>query len=113
MSVAVVQYPNANLANIISGTVFNLPAHSPINMTVNWNAPDASPKTMYVPPPSLMAPNGRLVISDKLGNCGTWNIIISCFGGLGTIDNLPSKTLNINNQSITLINDGAGNYVIT
>ena len=112
MTAAAIQFYTPTLGVISSGTVYNLPSSAPDEVTIIWNAADAAPKSMTIPPPALMVVPNTIVIKDKYGNAGTYNIVISIFGGVGTIEGASSLIINTNNQSIVLKNDGQGNYAI-
>ena len=112
MTTAVIQFNTPGMGIISSGTVYNLSNQVPDDVTIAWNAPDTSAKTMTLPAPSLMVVPNRIFIKDKIGNAGTYNITLTITGA-GTIEGASSFVMNLNNQCLVLENDGSGNYVYT
>lgn len=111
MVAATIQFNTPQLGTIISGDTYNLSSDVPDDVSIFWNSADAIAKTMTVYSPSLRVTKNKIIIKDKAGTAGTYPITITVAGG-GTIEGASSYVINVNNQSITLENDGKGNYAI-
>ena len=103
---------DASGGQIFSTTIVTSATHTVDNSDAYILVNYTQTGTVTITIPSTEVENGRLItIKDVGGNAGTNNITINT-GGAETIDGNSSFVLNNNYQSVTLISDGTGWYIV-
>lgn len=73
-----------------------------------WKSAATTAKSQSIPAATALGETHT--IKDAQGNCATYNITITPTSG--TIDFTSTFVMNVNYMSITLVSDGAGNWMI-
>lgn len=79
--------------------------------TDSFIAVDSSTLSITVKLPNAPATGRTFTIKDKTGNAGSNNISVTTVGGVVTVDELTTYTINANFQSINVVFDGTS-YVV-
>lgn len=84
---------------------------STLDGNLAWNSATALAKTESLYACSTGSKGNLLTVSDEKGTAGTYPITLSPSGG-NTINNASTYIMAFNNQSVTMVCDGAGNWIV-